>query len=100
MGYKSKTFVDNKSIPVWMLRHRLALRCSASFQISEITVDVIGNKKSLIVIAFNCKNVKTSVQAINSLIKNNDIILLQEHWLFQCQIDSLGEICEKTHFCW
>ena len=46
--------------------------------------------------SFNCKNVKTSVHAKNELFKTNDIILLQEHWLFQCQIDELGEIRENT----
>ena len=32
--------------------------------------------------------------AINKLFENNNLILLQEHWLFQFQLNLLGEICE------
>ena len=31
-------------------------------------------------------------------MKNNDIILLQEHWFFQGQINYLAEIGENLHF--
>jgi ribosome-associated toxin RatA of RatAB toxin-antitoxin module len=43
-------------------------------------------------VAFNCKNVKASVQAINELLEGNHFIMLQEHWLFQNQINLLGEV--------
>ena len=36
--------------------------------------------------------------AINTLLKDNSIILLQEHWLFQCQIDYLGELGNNICF--
>ena len=42
--------------------------------------------------SFNCKNMKTSVDTINKLLQKNHIVLIQEHWLFQCQIYKIGEI--------
>ena len=65
---------------------------------SKIALDKPKEEKHLSIISFNCKNVKTSVQTINTLIKSNDIILLQEHWLFECQINNLGEINDSIHF--
>ena len=48
--------------------------------------------------SYNCKNIKTSSLAINKLFKNHQIILVQEHWLFQFQIQLLGEIAEDKFF--
>lgn len=42
--------------------------------------------------SYNCKNCKTSAATISELAKKYDIILLQEHWLFEFQIDLLNEI--------
>ena len=47
---------------------------------------------------FNCKNVKTSVQAIDELLEGNHFIMLQEHWLFQNQINLLGEVAQNINF--
>ena len=48
--------------------------------------------------AFNCKNVKASVQAINELLEGNHFIMLQGHWLFQNQINLLGEVALNINF--
>ena len=58
----------------------------------------INNSQKLKIAAYNCKNVKTSVPAINKWFENNNFILLQEHWLFQFQLNLLGEICEDICF--
>ena len=47
------------------------------------------------VASFNCKNIKTSALCVNDLLKNNSILLLQEHWLFQVQLHLLNEIGEN-----
>ena len=41
---------------------------------------------------YNCKNIKTSGGSINELCKLSDILLLQETWLFQCEISLLSEV--------
>jgi len=33
--------------------------------------------------SFNCKNIKACALIIDELLQTNDIILIQEHWLFQ-----------------
>lgn len=46
----------------------------------------------LTIASYNCKNIKTSTLAICDLMRHANIILLQEHWLYQCQLYQLGEI--------
>ena len=48
--------------------------------------------------SYNCKNMKTCGQSINSILKNNDIILIQKHWLFHSQINIISDICIKIKF--
>ena len=43
---------------------------------------------------FNCKNVNTSELAIEELSTYADVILIQEHWLFNCKLHKLNEISE------
>ena len=50
--------------------------------------------KPLNVSSYNCKNIITSTSTVNELFKDNDIVLIQEHWLFQSQIPLLDEVCE------
>ncbi|CAG2222940.1 unnamed protein product [Mytilus edulis] len=58
----------------------------------------IDNATTLKVVAFNCKNIKTSTAAVNKLLEKNDIILIQEHWLFQFQIHLINEIGTNLNF--
>lgn len=51
-----------------------------------------SRRKDLKIVSYNCKNVKTSTKAIMEIMRENKLILLQEHWLFQAQIGLLGEI--------
>ena len=44
---------------------------------------------------FNCKNIKTSGLLFEKFMKTEDIILIQEHWLFSCQMQLLDEINEQ-----
>ena len=78
-------------------KQRVIFRPGRDIYRSEIakTEESSVHRQSINIVSFNCKNVKTSVHAINELFKNNDIILLQEHWRFQCQRDNLGEIREN-----
>lgn len=41
---------------------------------------------------FNCKNFRTCGPVFDELMKSEDIILIQEHWLFKCQLNLLNEI--------
>ena len=47
---------------------------------------------SLRIISFNCKNIKTCGPVLHKLFIKNDIILIQEHWLFQAQFHLIGEL--------
>ena len=55
-------------------------------------------EKQLNIISFNLKNVKTSANAILELFQSNDIILIQEHWQYECQNSILGEISDNICF--
>lgn len=46
---------------------------------------------------FNCKNIRTCGPVFCELSKTEDILLIQEHWLFKCQLDLLNELNEN--FC-
>lgn len=43
---------------------------------------------------YNCKNIEISKYAIEQLSKLADIILLQEHWYFDSQLNNLTLICD------
>ena len=45
--------------------------------------------------SFNCKNIETSKGAIQQLSESADIILLQEHWYFDCQLGGLTTVCDS-----
>jgi len=50
------------------------------------------------VVSFNCKNIKSCGPIVNKLFQTNDIILIQEHWLFESQLYHLGELHEHVNF--
>ncbi|MEW8547754.1 MAG: reverse transcriptase family protein, partial [Candidatus Thiodiazotropha sp.] len=50
-------------------------------------------------ITYNCKNMETALCAVETLSKIVDIILIQEHWYFDCQLSKLGEICKNLNGC-
>ena len=52
-----------------------------------------GNNSCVLnILTFNCKNIKTCGLLFKELEKDVDIYLIQEHWLFDCQLDLLNEI--------
>ncbi|MCG8032572.1 MAG: reverse transcriptase family protein, partial [Candidatus Thiodiazotropha taylori] len=51
------------------------------------------------VVTFNCKNVNTSGYVLDQLSKSADVILLQEHWLFDCKLHRLKEISSGLTGC-
>ena len=53
---------------------------------------------SLRIISFNCKNIKTCGPVLHKLFIKNDIILIQEHWLFQAQIHLIGELHSQINY--
>lgn len=44
---------------------------------------------------FNCKNIRTCGPILDKMANSVDIILIQEHWLFKCQLNLLNEVNEK-----
>ena len=44
------------------------------------------------IVTYNCTNVNTSLKAITRLSMDTDIILLQEHWLYTCQLHRLKKL--------
>lgn len=56
----------------------------------------IAHKKQLKLVSFNCKNVNTCKYVMDELLgkQKADIVFLQEHWLFDCQLHVLNEISE------
>ena len=50
------------------------------------------DREPLRVTTYNCRSVKSSIGAIQKLCNNNDIILLQEHWLLPNEINYLSNI--------
>lgn len=44
---------------------------------------------------FNCKNLETSKLAIQNLAKDIDILLLQEHWYYDCQLNKLSMVSDE-----
>jgi ribosomal protein L44E len=79
---------------------RLRERSAQSFfrRQHKPTRSEVNKKQKLRIVSYNCKNIKTSTQAINHLLRENNVILIQEHWLFQFQIHKLGEIAADICF--
>ena len=44
------------------------------------------------IVTFNCKNIKTCAQTFHDLLKEGDIFLVQEHWLFDYELSLLDEL--------
>ncbi|MCG7868271.1 MAG: reverse transcriptase family protein, partial [Candidatus Thiodiazotropha taylori] len=55
--------------------------------------------EDLTIVSFNCKNIETALWAFQELSKTTDIFLVQEHWLFDCQLHKLDAICENFNGC-
>ena len=53
--------------------------------------------EKLTVCTFNCKHVKSSIEEVRRLCYQNDIVLLQETWLFKHDLFVLNDI-SATHF--
>ena len=64
----------------------------------EIAQNMTDNDSNLKIVSFNCKGAKVNWHTISQLIKNNDLVLLQEPWLFQAQIDTLVDL--ETGICY
>jgi hypothetical protein len=46
----------------------------------------------------HCTNLKTSAYIIEELLKQHQIILIQEHWLFEAQINTIGDLNKNINF--
>ena len=63
---------------------------------SELTKDhTLLDYKQLNVTTFNCKNIRACGPIFEKFAKTEDIVLIQEHWLFKCQLDLLNELNEN-----
>ena len=54
-----------------------------------------SNRHILKIVTFNCKNIQTCGPFFQESIKYIDICLIQEHWLFNCQLSLLHELHEN-----
>ncbi|MEW8548515.1 MAG: endonuclease/exonuclease/phosphatase family protein [Candidatus Thiodiazotropha sp.] len=51
------------------------------------------------VVTFNCKNLDTASCSLEELSRVTDILLIQEHWYFDCQLDKINLACDKFVGC-
>jgi hypothetical protein len=75
---------------VLLYMEQIEWRCSTqsrNYNILSILVCYL-----LRVLSFNCKNIKTCGPFFYDVLNNVDIVMLQEHWLFKCQLAWLEEI--------
>ena len=49
------------------------------------------------ILSFNCKNIKTSGPFLYEMSKVYEVILIQEHWLFDFELQLLNEIHENIN---
>jgi len=54
-----------------------------------------NSESKMNILSFNCKNIKTSGPFLEEVKKNADIILIQEHWLFEYELHLLNELHEQ-----
>ena len=48
------------------------------------------------IVTYNCRSVKSSIDSVKQLCRNNDIVMLQEHWLLPDDVGFLS--CIDTDF--
>ena len=53
-----------------------------------------SESRTLNLLTFNCKNIKTCGKTFTELNSHADILMIQEHWLFECELKLLCE-CHK-----
>ena len=69
----------------------------AASEIAHIPTNLKGEGE-IHIASLNCKSLKTSAYIIDELLKHQ-IILIQEHWLFETQINTIGDLNKKHQFC-
>ncbi len=47
---------------------------------------------NLRIVSYNCRSIKSNIDAIKELCTNHDIILIQEHWLLDHELPLLSNI--------
>ena len=56
----------------------------------------MANMKTIInICTYNCKNIQSSIPEINYLFNCQDIVLLQETWMFRNQLPMLSSISNE-----
>ncbi|CAG2239659.1 unnamed protein product [Mytilus edulis] len=94
MQYLLGIFIPNKpSKPDTLTVDRNTVGESVNIVYSNSTV----RKNSIRILSFNCKNVLSCGPFFEEAYNHMDICLLQEHWLFNCQIDNLNELHEHLN---
>ncbi|CAC5394456.1 unnamed protein product [Mytilus coruscus] len=88
-------FNEQKSIPIHQPLHKgdtskPTITCPTPIKMSP-------QQSEPRILSFNCKNVKTIAPFIENMRNQVDIILLQEHWLFDHELNLLDEL--NSHFC-
>ena len=69
----------------------------SSVAFSTTNMAAQNNMACIRIASYNCRSVKNSIGDLKKLCSANDIILLQEHWLFPFELDYLSNI--DNDFC-
>ena len=57
-----------------------------------------ASNTTLQIVSFNCKSIKSCSATVRDLIRQNDFVLIQEHWLFEGQLNLIGEIDANVNY--
>ena len=55
-------------------------------------MEIISHDSGLRIVSYNCRSIKSSIGAVKNLCLDNDIILIQEHWLMPGEISYLSTV--------
>ena len=57
----------------------------------------LRNNSQLRLVTYNCRSVKNTIGVVKNLCLTNDIIFLQEHWLFPYELEFLSSISDDFY---
>ncbi|CAC5413930.1 unnamed protein product [Mytilus coruscus] len=64
----------------------------------QVAQTIEASNSTLQIVSFNCKSIKSCSATVRDLIRQNDFVLIQEHWLFEGQLNLIGEIDANMNY--
>ncbi|CAG2248026.1 unnamed protein product [Mytilus edulis] len=64
----------------------------------QVAQSTEASNTTLQIVSFNCKSIKSCSATVRDLIRQNDFVLIQEHWLFEGQLNLIGEIDANVNY--